>query len=90
LQNLYYLDKVTLLKSFIKTLLKDSMNRWRALLTYWAISYVYGMLMVDDDALDSCEDAKVRNCSTKGLGEGKAVDRTTCTKRSLRRPITAP
>jgi hypothetical protein len=88
-ENIYYPDKVTLLESFIKTLLKTSMNRWRSLLTCWAVAYVYGMLMVNDDALDSCEDAKVREWFNEAIRRGKGgMDRTTCTKRALRRPIT--
>jgi hypothetical protein len=90
-KNLYYPNKVTLLESFIKTLLKDSLNLWRSLLACWAISYVYGILMVDDDALDSCEDANVRGWFNEAIRRGKGgLDRTTCTKRALRRPITSP
>ena len=39
-QSLYYPDKVLLLESFVKTLLKDSPTlRWQSTLRVWAISY---------------------------------------------------
>jgi len=89
-ENLYYPDKLILLESFIKALLKDSMNIWRSLLGCWAISYVYCTLMVDDDALDFCEDAKVREWFNEAIKRGKGgLDRTTWTKRALRGPSTA-
>ena len=72
-ENLYYPDKVTLLESFIKTLLKDSMNIWRSLLACWAISYVYGISWLTTMLWILVKTRRSGNGSTKRLREGKAV-----------------
>lgn len=59
--NFYYPDKLVLLESMIKTLLKEEQpTMWKSLLTAWAVSYICGYLDVGVDALDGCEDENVR------------------------------
>ncbi|KAF1850045.1 uncharacterized protein K460DRAFT_326532 [Cucurbitaria berberidis CBS 394.84] len=79
---LYYPDKALLLESFIRTLLQESPGYWRYLLEAWAISYIYGILMVEDSVLDSCEDESVKLWFNEKIRRGKGgLDRTTVSKR---------
>ncbi|KAF2680207.1 hypothetical protein K458DRAFT_434587 [Lentithecium fluviatile CBS 122367] len=81
-KNLYYPDKALLLESFIRTLLQDSPGFWRDTLGVWAISYVYGILMVEDTVLDSCDEESVRLWFNEKIRRGKGgLDRTTVSKR---------
>ena len=81
-ENLYYPKKAPLLESFIRTLLQDSPGFWRDSLGGWSISYVYGILMVEDTVLDSCEEESVRSWFNEKIRRGKGgLDRTTVTKR---------
>ena len=81
-ENLYYPKKAPLLESFIRTLLQDSPGFWRDSLEGWSISYVYGILMVEDTVLDSCEEESVRSWFNEKIRRGKGgLDRTTVTKR---------
>ena len=64
--NLYYPDKIVLLESFIRVALKEEkegegLYNWSELLGAWAISYICGLLNVDIDALDGCEDQAVKD-----------------------------
>jgi hypothetical protein len=70
--NLYYPNKVVLLESFIRVTLKEEnegegVYNWSELLGAWAISYIYGMLNVDVDALDACEDEAVKDWYNKNI-----------------------
>ena len=80
--NLYYPDKVMLLESFIRVALKEEkegegLYNWSELLGAWAISYICGMLNVDVDALDACEDEAVKDWYNKNIRrEQGGLDRT--------------
>ncbi|KAI9770577.1 MAG: hypothetical protein M1840_003167 [Geoglossum simile] len=70
--NLYYPNKVMLLGSFIRVLLVEEaaggiIHSWALLLGAWAISYICGMLDVGVDALDTCEDERVRAWYNKNI-----------------------
>jgi hypothetical protein len=55
---------------------------WTASLEGWALSYVYGALMVSDDALDSCDDDEAKDWFNKRIRRFTGgMDRVTCTKR---------
>ncbi|KAI9651768.1 MAG: hypothetical protein M1829_002449 [Trizodia sp. TS-e1964] len=54
--NICFPVKTQLLESFIRTLLKDSHGYWRNSSGTWAISYVYGAMMLHETVLDSCDD----------------------------------
>lgn len=69
--------------SFIQTRLQEPLEgMWTSTLDAWAFSYTFGMLMVAEDALDSCDDEEAKeffNTHTRRLTGG--MDRITCTKR---------
>jgi hypothetical protein len=69
--NLYWPNKTVLLESFIRTLLQDKPSKWEILLECWAISYVYCMLDVEDDALDNCGDENVTAWFNKRIWRGQ-------------------
>jgi hypothetical protein len=83
--NLYYPNEVVLLESFIRVILEEKaagMYNWSALLSAWAISYVCGLLDVDVDALDTCEDERVRDWYNKKIrrdqgGLNRAINKRT-------------
>ncbi|MCJ1362430.1 hypothetical protein MMC16_001533 [Acarospora aff. strigata] len=81
--HIYYPDRILLLESFIKTLLKDpKWGAWRSSLQVWAISYLYGMLMIEDSALDTSDDEHVKEWFNKHIKRWEGgLDRTTVTKR---------
>ena len=81
--HIYYPDKVLLLESFIKTLLKDPrMGAWRSSLQCWAITYLWGMLMIEDSALDTSDDEQVKEWFNKHIRRWEGgLDRTTVSKR---------
>jgi len=91
-ENLYYPDEAVLLESFIKVILEDKdtgyLKTWQTLLKAWAISYVYGELDVDDDALEVCEDADVKSWFNKAIKRDQGGLDRTVTKRKGR--IEAP
>ncbi|PGH03513.1 hypothetical protein AJ79_07348 [Helicocarpus griseus UAMH5409] len=67
-RNFYYPDKVVLLESMIRTLLKDEEpTMWKSLLTAWAVSYICGYLDVSLDALDECDDENVKTWYNKEI-----------------------
>lgn len=80
-ENLYYPKKAYLLESFIRTLLQDSPGFWRDLLEGWSISYMYGILLVGDTVLDSCEEESIRSWFNENIRRGKGGLNTTVTKR---------
>ncbi|KAI9875801.1 MAG: hypothetical protein M1830_007992, partial [Pleopsidium flavum] len=86
--NLYYPDKVQLLESLIKVILEDKdtgyLKTWQTLLRAWAISYVYGELNVENDALDVCEDADVKSWFNKAIRRDQGGLDRTITKRKGR------
>jgi len=68
--NLYYPNKVVLLESFSRVILEEKeagTYNCSGLLSVWAISYVCGLLGVDVDALDNCEDKGVRDWYNKAI-----------------------
>lgn len=81
--HLYYPEKILLLENFIKTLLKEPrMGAWRSCLKCWAIPYLYGMLMIEDSALDMSDDEQVKEWFNKNIRRYEGgVDRTTVSKR---------
>jgi hypothetical protein len=81
--NLYYPDAALLLESFVKTLLQEIPGSWRHLLQAWAIAYIYGMLMVEDTVLDSCDDESVKLWFNERIRRGNGgLDRGTVSKRA--------
>jgi hypothetical protein len=87
--NLCYPDAALLLKSFVKTLLQETPGSWRYLLQAWAITYIYGLLMVEDTILDSCDDESVKSWFNKKIRRGNGgLDRVTVSKRVVK--IQAP
>jgi hypothetical protein len=81
--NIHYPNATPLLRSFVQTLLQEPLQgMWTSNLDMWAISYVYGELMVCDDALDSCDEDEVKNWFNESIQRFKGgIDRVTCTKR---------
>ncbi|KAI9860740.1 MAG: hypothetical protein M1813_005663 [Trichoglossum hirsutum] len=83
--NLYYPSKVVLLESFIRVILEEKaagVYNWSGLPSAWAISYVCGMLSVGVDALDTCEDERVRDWYNKNIrrdqgGLNRAINKRT-------------
>ena len=85
--NLYYLNKVVLLESFIRVALEEEtagegVYNLSLLLAAWAISYICGMLNVDVDALDACEDEAVKDWYNKNIrrdqgGLNRAINKRT-------------
>ncbi|KAH7389843.1 hypothetical protein BKA66DRAFT_510863 [Pyrenochaeta sp. MPI-SDFR-AT-0127] len=69
--DLYYPGKDILLETFIRTLLQESPGPCCSILEAWAISYIYGILMVEDTILDSCDDESVRLWFNKKIRRGK-------------------
>ena len=81
--NLYYPDAALLLESFVKTLLQESPGSWHYLLHAWAVTYIYGMLMVEDTILDSCDDESVKSWFNTQIRRGNGgLDRVTVSKRA--------
>jgi hypothetical protein len=87
-ENLCYPDAALLLESIIKALTEDTeKGYWQSLLAAWAISYIYGQLMVEDSVLDSCDDEHIKSWFNENIRRGKdGLDRDTITKRAGRRP----
>ncbi|KAF1916814.1 hypothetical protein BDU57DRAFT_517139 [Ampelomyces quisqualis] len=81
--NLYYPDAALLLESFVKTLLQETPGSWHYLLQAWAIAYIYGILMVEDTVLDSCDDENVKLWFNERIRRGHGgLDRGTVSKRA--------
>lgn len=82
-KNLIHPDGAILLLSFIQTALRaPAMSKWRYVLEMWAISYVYGELMLDDDTLDTCDDEEAKAWFNEHIRRfSGGIDRVTCFKR---------
>jgi hypothetical protein len=88
--NLYYPDAALLLESFVKTLLQETPGIRHYLLHAWAITYIYGLLMIEDTILDSCDDENVKSWFNEQICRGKgSLDRVTVSKRAGKK-IRAP
>ena len=81
--NVHYPNATPLLRSFVQTLVREPLKgMWTSNLDMWAISYVYGELMVSDDALDSCDEDEVKTWFNESIQRSHGgIDRVTCTKR---------
>ncbi|KAK1771341.1 hypothetical protein QBC33DRAFT_523376 [Phialemonium atrogriseum] len=83
IEKIYYPDQELLLESFVKTLVREpGLNMWTEKLEMWAISYVYGQLMINDNALDSSFDEQAKIWFNDNIPRySGGIDRTTVTKR---------
>jgi hypothetical protein len=90
-ENIYFPDRELLLESFVRTLVREpGMSKWTSSLSMWAISYLYGQLMINDNALDSSCDEQAKiwfNDNIQRYSGG--IDRTTITKRVGRKGYVA-
>ncbi|KAM3548909.1 hypothetical protein ARSEF4850_009147 [Beauveria asiatica] len=81
--NIFYPQGVPLLRSFVQTLVREPVaGMWTSCLGMWAVSYVYGELMLADDVFDLCDDEAAKawfNDSIQRSSHG--IDRVTYTKR---------
>ncbi|OIW23607.1 hypothetical protein CONLIGDRAFT_637576 [Coniochaeta ligniaria NRRL 30616] len=83
MDNIYYPDSELLLESFVKTVVREpGWSQWASNLEMWAITYVYGQLMVNDAVLDSSSDEKATAWFDDKIQRySGGIDRTTVTKR---------
>ncbi|KAM4056778.1 hypothetical protein HRG_003643 [Hirsutella rhossiliensis] len=81
--NILYPDSSLLLRSFVQTLVREPVaGTWTSSLCMWAISYVYGELILDDDVLDSCGDEEAKAWFNERIRRfSGGIDGVTCTKR---------
>lgn len=81
--NIYLPTAARLVRSFVQTLLREPIDgMWTSTLEMWTISYLYGELMLDDDILDSCDDADAKSWFNENIRRfSGGLDRVTCTKR---------
>ena len=81
--NMFYPNGAVLLESFVRVLVREPFGgHWTSNLTMWAITYLYGDLMLDDDILDSCDDEAAKAWFNKGIRRfAGGIDRITITKR---------
>ncbi|KAM3426913.1 hypothetical protein MY4824_009754 [Beauveria thailandica] len=81
--NIFYPQGAPLLRSFVQTLVREPVaGMWTSCLSMWAVSYVYGELMLADDVLDLCDDEAAKAWFNKHiLRSSHGIDRVTCTKR---------
>ncbi|KAM6524647.1 hypothetical protein FALCPG4_010255 [Fusarium falciforme] len=81
--NILYPDAESLLESFVRTLVKEpKMGGWVSSLRMWAITHLYGDLMLGDDVLDSCDDEEAKAWFNQRIRRySGGIDRVTCTKR---------
>ncbi|KAH9989486.1 hypothetical protein F4779DRAFT_610373 [Xylariaceae sp. FL0662B] len=86
-EGVYYPDKELLLESLVKTIVREpEESKWTSNLQMWIVSYVYGQLMVDDNALDSSSDENAKTWFNEHIRRySGGIDRTTITKRLGRR-----
>lgn len=87
--NLYCPNELVLLESFIRVLLVEKaagnmINDWSLLLSVWIISYICGWLDVGVDALDDCEDDRVRDWYDKNIMRDQGGLNRTINKRTGR------
>lgn len=76
--NFYYPDKIILLESMIRTLLKEEQPKmWKSTLEAWAVSDIRGYLDVELDALAVCEDEDVKTWYNAAIKrDQRGLDRT--------------
>lgn len=81
--NILYPNSAVLLQSMVHTLVREpSGSEWRSTLGMWAITYLYGNLMLDNDVLDSCPDEEAKTWFNKEINRySGGIDRITHTKR---------
>ncbi|KAL7928545.1 hypothetical protein V8C35DRAFT_285114 [Trichoderma chlorosporum] len=81
--NITYPDGSLLLKNIVQTLVREPVQgMWTSCLGMWAITYVYGELILDDDVLDSCTDEEAKCWFHEKIHrDSGGIDRVTCTKR---------
>lgn len=80
----HYPNKLVLLASVIRTLLKEKPSYWKSLLTAWAISFICGHLDVSLDALDGCPNDDVKDWFNKTIRRGQGGLDKSITKRTGR------
>lgn len=60
--NIVYPSSTVLVQSIVQVLVREPVDGlWASTLTVWAISYMYGMLMLSDDIMDTCDDKAARD-----------------------------
>ena len=81
--NMFYPNGALLLESFVRVLVREPLEGlWTSDLTIWAITYLYGDLMLDDNVLDSCDDEAAKAWFNKDIRRfAGGIDRVTITKR---------
>lgn len=81
--NILHPDAAVLLRSFVQTLVREPvLGMWTSTLSMWAISYIYGELMLGDDVLDECDDDGARGWFNQSIRRSaQGIDRITYTKR---------
>lgn len=89
-ENLHSPDGELLLESFVRTRIRESdVGLWTLDLEMWAVSYLYGQLMLGDDALDSSSDEPAKTWFNDNIRrDSGGIDRTTVTKRVGKRLTT--
>lgn len=80
--NIIYPDGAPLLQSFVQKLVREPVpGMWTSSLDMWAVSYVYGELMLGDDILDACDD-EAKDWFNECIQRfDRGIDRVTYTKR---------
>ncbi|QPG95476.1 hypothetical protein C2857_000824 [Epichloe festucae Fl1] len=81
--NILYPDAAVLVRSFVQTLVREPvLGMWTSSLSMWAVSYIYGELMLGDDVLDDSDDDGARDWFNKSIRRSaQGIDRITYTKR---------
>ncbi|RMZ79377.1 hypothetical protein DV738_g3306, partial [Chaetothyriales sp. CBS 135597] len=81
--SILYPDAPLLLLSFVKTAVREPCDDlWKWNLRMWAVSYVYGELMLSDDVLDSCDDEAAKTWFNEVIRRfNGGVDQVTRTKK---------
>lgn len=81
--SILYPNAAILLQSMVQTLVREpSHSRWHSRLGFWAITHLYGDLLLDDDVLDSCGDEEAKAWFDENIQRhGGGLDRITHTKR---------
>ena len=80
---MFYPNGTLLLESFVRVLVREPLEgQWTSNLAKWAITYLYGKLMIDDDVLDLCDDEAARAWFNTNIRRfAGSIDRVTITKR---------
>ncbi|CAK7266459.1 hypothetical protein SEPCBS57363_002100 [Sporothrix epigloea] len=90
-ENIAFPSSALLLQSIVQTLVREPVEgMWTSTLSVWALSYLYGELMMDDNVMDSCEDESARAWFDAGIRRyDGGMDRTR-TKRFGRKGYEGP